>query len=159
MVEWCRRGLNEDFRTGDATGPILWARLQQMGQHHPGTVRRFFRRLRRIVYESSGVFAYDQLKGQPLDLRKFKSGRPGVVDIASLTDRHLQRFVVAALLHQARDLQTGPGASRGMQVRRGPWGMRCQEATGTPAEGLVSSGAQPVRHGPRVVAKSDDVPF
>jgi hypothetical protein len=85
-----------------------------MGQHHPGTVRRFFRRLRRIVYESSGVFAYDQTKGQPLDLHRFKSGRPGVVDIASLTDRHLQRFVVAALLHQARDLQTGPEASRGM---------------------------------------------
>lgn len=266
LFDWFRRGLNDDFLAGDATGPILWARLQQMGQHHPGTVRRFFRRLRRIVYESSGVFAYDQPKGRPLDLHKFKSGRPAVVDIASLTDRHLQRFVVAALLHQARDLQTGPEASRGMHyvfvldelnrfaprghsdpitqlveevaaelrsrnvillgaqqqaslvsarvvenasirvigrtgghelaqdvfsflpselrdyvekqgpadkvvhmpsfrepmmvhVPRAPWAMRRQEATGTPPEGLASSGAQPVRHGPRVVAKSDDVPF
>src|SRR5262249_3234374 len=107
LFDWFRRGLNDEFPDG-------WARLQQMGQHHPATMRRFFRRLRRIGYESAGVFAYDQPKGRPLDLRRLRSGQPAVVDIASLRDRHLQRFVVAALLHQARDLQTGPKASRGM---------------------------------------------
>jgi len=114
LFDWFRHGINGDFPAGDQDGPILWGRLEQLGAHHQGTIRRFFRRLRRIVYESSGVFAYDQPKGRPLDLTNFKSGKPAVVDIASLTDRHLQRFVVAALLHQARDLQTGPNASRGM---------------------------------------------
>jgi len=259
LFDWFRRGLNDEF-------PDDWARLHQMGQHHPGTVRRFFRRLRRIVYESSGVFAYDQPKGRPLDLRRLRSGRPAVVDIASLLDRHLQRFVVAALLHQARDLQTGPNASRGMhyvfvldelnrfaprgysdpitrlveevaaelrsrnvillgaqqqaslvsarvvenasvrvigrtgghelsqdvfsfvpgelrdyvekqgpadkvihmpsfrepmmvRVPRAPWAMRRQEATGTPPAVLATTGARPVQHGPRVVARCDEVPF
>jgi len=114
LFDWFRHGMNGDFAEGDQHGPILWSRLQQLGQHHEGTVRRFYRRLRRIVYESSGVFAYDQPRGAPLDLRAFTPGHPAVVDIASLTDRHLQRFVVAALLHQARDLQTGPNATRGM---------------------------------------------
>lgn len=266
LFDWFRHGMNEDFEEGDEQGPILWARLQQLGQHHVGTVRRFYRRLRRIVYESSGVFAYDQPRGRPLDLTAFASGRPAVVDIASLTDRHLQRFVVAALLHQARDLQTGPNASRGMhyvfvldelnrfapaghtdpitmlveevaaelrsrgvillgaqqqaslvsprvvenasiraigrtgghelskeifsflpgelrdyvekqgpadkvvfmpsfrepmmvRVPRAPWAMRRQEATSTPPEALASTGAQPVKHGPRVVPRTDEVPF
>jgi len=114
LFDWFRHGINEDFEAGDEQGQILWARLQQLGQHHQGTVRRFYRRLRRIVYESSGVFAYDQPTGRPLDLRALTSGRPAVVDIASLTDRHLQRFVAAALLHQARDLQTNPDATPGM---------------------------------------------
>ena len=266
LFDWFRHGMNEDFEAGDANGPILWARLQQLGQHHEGTVRRFYRRLRRIVYESSGVFAYEQPRGKPLDLRALKAGRPAVVDIASLTDRHLQRFVVAALLHQARDLQTGPDASRGMhyvfvldelnrfaprghtdpitllveevaaelrsrgvillgaqqqaslvsvrvvenasirvvgrtgghevsqdifsflpaelrdyvekqgpadkvvhmpsfrepmmvRVPRAPWAMRRQEATSQPPDALAGTGAQPVRHGPRVVARSDETPF
>ncbi len=267
LFDWFRQGINDDFTaSGDPNWPILWARLQQLGQHHQGTVRRFYRRLRRIVYESSGVFAYDQPRGKPLDISAFKSGRPAVVDIASLTDRHLQRFVVAALLHQARDLQTGPNASRGMhyvfvldelnrfaprghtdpitllveevaaelrsrgvillgaqqqaslvsarvvenasiraigrtgghelsqdlfsflpgelrdyvekqgpadkvihmpsfrepmmvRVPRAPWAMRRQEATGTPPAALAGTGAQTVKHGPRVVAGSDEVPF
>jgi uncharacterized protein len=258
LFDWFRRGLNDEL-------PEDWARLQQ-GQHHVGTVRRFYRRLRRIVYESSGVFAYDQPKGRPLEVRQLTSGRPAVVDIASLRDRHLQRFVVAALLHQARDLQTGPNANRGMhyvfvldelnrfaprghsdpitrlveevaaelrsrnvillgaqqqaslvsprvvenasvrvvgrtgghelsqdvysflpgelrdyvekqgpadkvvhmpsfrepmmvRVPRAPWAMRRQEATGTPPEVLAGVGAAPVRHGPRVVPRTDEVPF
>lgn len=266
LFDWFRHGLNEDFPASDTDGLVLWGRLNQMGQHHAGTIRRFFRRLRRIVYESSGVFVYDRPNGVPLDLNTFKAGRPAVIDIASLTDRHLQRFVVAALLHQARALQTGPDASRGMhyvfvldelnrfaprghsdpitqlveevagelrsrgvillgaqqqaslvsprvvenasiraigrtgshelsqdvfgflaeelrdyvekqgpadkvvhmpsfrepmmvRVPRAPWAMRRQEAAGMPPEALAMLGAVAVRHGPRVVAPSDEVPF
>ncbi len=266
LFDWFRHGINGDFPAGEEVGQLLWGRLEQLGAHHQGTIRRFFRRLRRIVYESSGVFAYDQPKGRPLDLNHFKSGKPAVVDIASLIDRHLQRFVVAALLHQARDLQTGPNASRGMhyvfvldelnrfapkghtdpitllveevaaelrsrgvillgaqqqaslvsarvvenasiravgrtgghelaqdvfsflpselrdyvekqgpadkvvhmpafrepmmvRVPRAPWAMRRQEATSTPPSALAGTGAQPVKHGPRVVGRSDEAPF
>jgi len=266
LFDWFRHGLNDDFPANDNDGRMLWNRLNQTGQPHAGTIRRFFRRLRRIVYESSGVFAYDQSKGSPLDLEKLRAGRPAVVDIASLTDRHLQRFVVASLLHQARDLQTGPKASRGMhyvfvldelnrfaprghsdpitklveevagelrsrgvillgaqqqaslvsarvvenasiraigrtgshelsqdvfsflaeelrdyvakqgpgdkvihmpsfrepmmvRVPRAPWAMRRQEATGTPPEVLAAMGAASIKHGPRVVTASDEVPF
>src|SRR5262249_25742503 len=83
-------------------------------QHHVQPRRRFYRRLRRIVYESAGIFRLSGRDSHPLDIATRPVGRPLVVDIHSLGDRHLQRFVVAALLKQAVDAQTGPGALRGM---------------------------------------------
>jgi uncharacterized protein len=56
----------------------------------------------------------DGAGSMPLDISKFPVGRPVVVDIASLPDRHLQRFVVAALFKQAKDESTGGKAQRGM---------------------------------------------
>jgi DNA helicase HerA-like ATPase len=94
-------------------GDDAWMRLEH-GQHHPGTLRRFYRRLRRIVYESAGIFRLDGDGSHPLDITSIEAGRPVVIDIQGLPDRHLQRFVVAALLKQAVDDQTGPGALRGM---------------------------------------------
>jgi uncharacterized protein len=88
-------------------------RLKQ-GQHHPGTLRRFYRRLRRIVYESAGIFRLDGSGSHPLDITQLETDTPIVVDIQSLPDRHLQRFVVAALLKQAVEQQTGPRALTGM---------------------------------------------
>ncbi len=56
----------------------------------------------------------DGAGSHPIDVRDFPEGKPVVVDIASLTDRHLQRFVVAALFKQAKDEATGGRAQRGM---------------------------------------------
>ena len=106
LFKWFEDGLGDNPDTN-------FLRLLR-GQHHPGTLRRFFRRLRRVVYESSGIFRIDVGPSHPLDLNDFKVGSATVVDIASLPDNHLQRFVVAALLKQAKDLQTSGKVVRGM---------------------------------------------
>jgi DNA helicase HerA-like ATPase len=106
LFEWFEQGLTDH-------GDQSFQRLQA-GQHHPGTLRRFYRRLRRIVYESAGIFRLRGADSHPLDIRRIDPGRPLVVDIQSLGDQHLQRFVVAALLKQAAEEQMGPRALRGM---------------------------------------------
>lgn len=106
LFGWFEDGLSDHADTA-------FGRLQA-GQHHPGTLRRFYRRLRRIVYESAGIFRLDGTDSHPLDIRNLQAGVPTVVDIQSLPDVHLQRFVVATLLSQAVSQQTGPGAIRGM---------------------------------------------
>jgi len=106
LFDWFEQGLADH---GDADFQRL-----QAGQHHPGTLRRFYRRLRRIVYESAGIFRLQGADSHPLDVRQMETGRPVVVDIESLGDHHLQRFVVAALLNQAAQEQMGPRALRGM---------------------------------------------
>jgi len=106
LFDWFDAGL------ADAGDPHF-QRLAR-GQHHPGTLRRFYRRLRRVVHESSGIFRVDAGPSRPLELETFAAGRATVVDLASLADSHLQRFVVAALLKQAKELQTGGRAVRGM---------------------------------------------
>ncbi len=109
LFEWFRQGLEDDHVGHNADWNWLTSR-----QHHPATLRRFFRRLRRAVNESGGIFRMDGAGSHPLDITKFPVGRPVVVDIASLSDRHLQRFVVAALFKQAKDEATGGRAQRGM---------------------------------------------
>ncbi|MBV9101902.1 MAG: ATP-binding protein, partial [Candidatus Dormibacteraeota bacterium] len=108
LFEWFRQGLDDEhFDNRD------WQWLVSR-QHHGGTLRRFFRRLRRAVNESGGIFRMDAQGSHPLDLERFPEDRPVVVDIASLSDRHLQRFVVAALFTQAKNVATGGRAQRGM---------------------------------------------
>lgn len=109
LFEWFRQGLEDDHNGQDSDWTWLTSR-----QHHPATLRRFFRRLRRAVNESGGIFRMDTAGSHPLDISHFREGQPTVVDIASLSDRHLQRFVVAALLKQAKDAATGGRAQRGM---------------------------------------------
>lgn len=109
LFEWFRQGLEDDHGGGNTDWSWLITR-----QHHMGTLRRFFRRLRRAVNESGGIFRMDGSGSHPLDITTFPDGQPVVVDIASLTDRHLQRFVVASLFKQARDQATGGRAQRGM---------------------------------------------
>jgi hypothetical protein len=104
LFDWFEQGLQPNSQTLHAVMP----------NHHPGTLRRFYRRLRRIVYEGSGIFRLEGGASHPLDIRKGEPGRPVVIDIQGLADRHLQRFVVAALLKQAVDEQTGPRALSGM---------------------------------------------
>lgn len=109
LFEWFRQGLEDDHGGQNQDWSWLTSRA-----HHPATLRRFFRRLRRAVNESGGIFRMDAAGSHPLDVRSFPEGTPVVVDIASLTDRHLQRFVVAALFKQAKDEATGGRAQRGM---------------------------------------------
>ncbi len=107
LLRWFEAGVNNE-------DPHGWAALTARGSHHPGTIRRFHRRLRRIVYERSGIFRLEATGSHPLDVTSFDPGVPAVVDIQSLADQHHQRFVVAALLNQAVDEQTGPKAISGM---------------------------------------------
>jgi DNA helicase HerA-like ATPase len=109
LFEWFRQGLEDDHGGHDSDWSWLTGR-----QHHPATLRRFFRRLRRAVNESGGIFRMDTAGSHPLNITQFRDGRPTVVDIASLSDRHLQRFVVATLFKQAKDEATGGRAQRGM---------------------------------------------
>jgi hypothetical protein len=106
LLDWFEEGVNGD----DPDGWQTFAR----GSHHSGTLRRFHRRLRRIVYESAGIFRLDHDGSHPLDITRLDPGKPAVIDIQSLADMHHQRFVVAALLNQAVDEQTGAQAIAGM---------------------------------------------
>ena len=115
LFDWFERGLSSE--TGqeadftELTDPSF-ERLAKV--HHSGTLRRFYRRLRRIVYESAGIFRMDGAGSHPLNIRDVEAGKPIVVDINGLSDRHLQRFVVAALMQQAVEQQTGPQTLKGM---------------------------------------------
>jgi hypothetical protein len=106
LLAWFQDGLRGD-------GTDTWYQLEG-GGHHPGTLRRFYRRLRRIVTDGGGILRPDRGDAHPLDVTGLDGGRPAVVDIYSLPDPHLQRFVVAALLKQAAEDQTGPAAIPGM---------------------------------------------
>lgn len=112
LFDWFENGLACDMEEAEAQADPVFGRLARV--HHPGTLRRFYRRLRRIVYESAGIFRLDGTGSHPLNVRDMAPGRPVVVDINGLPERHLQRFVVAVLLRQAEEAQTGPGALSGM---------------------------------------------
>lgn len=106
LLAWFEAGVNGDDPDG-------WQAFSR-GSHHSGTLRRFHRRLRRIVYDSAGIFRLDHDGSHPLDITRLAPGKPAVIDIQSLGDTHHQRFVVAALLNQAVDEQTGAQAITGM---------------------------------------------
>lgn len=106
LLTWFEDGVNGEKPQG-------WDSFTR-GSHHAGTLRRFHRRLRRIVYEGAGIFRLDDGGSHPLDITRLEPGKPAVIDIQSLPDAHHQRFVVAALLNQAVEEQTGPQAISGM---------------------------------------------
>lgn len=106
LLTWFEAGVNGE-------NPPGWDSFVR-GSHHTSTLRRFHRRLRRIVYEGAGIFRLDSGGSHPLDITRLEPGKPAVIDIQSLPDAHHQRFVVAALLNQAVDEQTGPQAIVGM---------------------------------------------
>lgn len=107
LLGWFDNGLDEN-----TPPPPNWDRFER--NHHPGTVKRFYRRLRRIVFEASGILRLDGAGSNPLDVTALPEDRPIVVDLSLLKDAHLQRFVVAALFKQAAEDQTGPRARPNM---------------------------------------------
>ncbi|MEX1255069.1 MAG: ATP-binding protein, partial [Dehalococcoidia bacterium] len=75
LFDWFERGLQRE--TGEDKGEpfpadALFMRLESV--HHPGTVRRFYRRLRRVVYESAGIFRLDGAGSHPLDITSIEPG-------------------------------------------------------------------------------------
>ncbi len=78
------------------------------GSHHDGTIRKFNRRLTKLLYEGDGVLRRSDHKGNPLQLVRTQTCDPLVVDLSALaTAPELQRFVVATILRQLIDARTG----------------------------------------------------
>ncbi len=76
-------------------------------QHQPGTIRKFHRRLQRIVQDSRGVLRRDSPRGNPLDVRKGETTDPQVIDLSTLAGAGpMARFVVAAVLQQVVHART-----------------------------------------------------
>lgn len=77
-------------------------------KHHIGTLRKFQRRLAKVVHEGDGVLRRDDPSGHPLDVRAKETRGPRVIDIHSLAPTPaLQRFVVAAIFRQLVEERTG----------------------------------------------------
>ena len=74
---------------------------------HPGTRGKFFRRLKYIVKNGEGVLRLRDPKGNPLVIPPSGEDGPLVIDLNGIgRDPSLQRFVVAAVLHQIVEHQT-----------------------------------------------------
>jgi hypothetical protein len=83
--------------------------------HHSGTWKKLWRRLFRLVYESSGVLRREESTGQPLKVIHTQTSDPIVVDLFSLAAMpEMQRFVVATILRQLVEARTGTKAIRGL---------------------------------------------
>jgi DNA helicase HerA-like ATPase len=97
-----------DLATNDGDNPFRT-------KHHSATVRKFYRRLLRLVYEGNGVLRREGQQGRPLDVRSKDSRDPVVVDLNGLAAvSALQRFVVATIFRQLVDERTGSHAQRGL---------------------------------------------
>lgn len=85
-------------------------------KHHVGTLRKFQRRLFKVVLEGDGVLRRDEPAGNPLDLRADDTRGPRVIDLNSLAATPgLQRFVVAAIFRQLVEERTGGRAIPGLK--------------------------------------------
>ncbi|QJW94157.1 ATP-binding protein [Frigoriglobus tundricola] len=74
---------------------------------HTGTRGKFFRRLKYIVKHGEGVLRLRDPKGNPLVVPGSGQDGPMVIDLNGIGgDPSLQRFVVAAVLHQIVEYQT-----------------------------------------------------
>jgi len=83
---------------------------RSLHSHHPGTWRKFYRRLRRIVNEGEGMLVRHEHQGRPLVVTAGETVGPQVVDITSIRDAALQRFVVAAIFAQVSEARMGTNA-------------------------------------------------
>ncbi|MCA9072101.1 MAG: ATP-binding protein [Planctomycetaceae bacterium] len=86
--------------------------LPVRGSHHTGTVRKFHRRLLRMILEGRGVLRRDERQGQPLHVTSQETTDPTVIDLSSLARvPTLQRFVVATIFRQLVEDRTGSRAT------------------------------------------------
>jgi uncharacterized protein len=75
------------------------------------TIQALWRRLARVLGPNSGLLRRDDVDGKPLLLATAPED-VCVVDIQSITDSHLQRFVIASALQQLVQWRSGPHAAR-----------------------------------------------
>lgn len=75
------------------------------------TIQALWRRLARVLGPNFGVLRRGDMEGAPLILATMEED-VAVIDIQSIQDQHLQRFVIAAVLHQLVQWRSGPHASR-----------------------------------------------
>jgi hypothetical protein len=87
----------------------------EFGNHAVATVRKFYRRLFRLVVEGDGVLRRQDQHGCPLDVTAKDTCDPLVIDLSSLSAvPALQRFVAATIFCQLVDERTGSAAQRGL---------------------------------------------
>jgi DNA helicase HerA-like ATPase len=75
------------------------------------TIQALWRRLARVLGPTSGLLRRDDIEGTPLSLATMQED-VSVIDIQSIHDAHLQRFVIAAALNQLVQWRSGPHAAR-----------------------------------------------
>lgn len=75
------------------------------------TIQALWRRLARVLGPNSGLLRRDDVEGSPLALATAPEDVT-VIDIQSITDAHLQRFVIASALNQLVQWRSGPHAAR-----------------------------------------------
>lgn len=98
LLDWVGRQANEPEDHRD------------LHNHHTGTWRKFFRRLRRVVQEGEGLLVRNGHQGSPIDVVANTTQPPTVIDLQSIRDSALQRFVVAAIFAQVSEARTGTKA-------------------------------------------------
>lgn len=102
LVDWVDRLID------DASRPL--------GRHAPATLRKFQRRLHKLVYEADGVLRRNDPMGRPLDVRSDETRGPLVIDVSSLASTpSMQRFVVAAIFRQLVEARTGGNVVPGLR--------------------------------------------
>lgn len=75
------------------------------------TIQALWRRLARVLGPNFGVLRRHEMDGAPLILATMEED-VAVIDIQSIQDQHLQRFVIATVLNQLVQWRSGPHASR-----------------------------------------------
>ena len=75
------------------------------------TIQALWRRLARVLGPTSGLLRREDIDGAPLSLATMQED-VSVIDIQSIHDAHLQRFVIAAVLNQLVQWRSGPHAAR-----------------------------------------------
>ena len=88
-------------------GDFSEATLQSMSR---STIQALWRRLLRVFNGRSGLLRREEVVGSPLILATATED-VHVIDLQSISDQHLQRFVIAAVLRQLVDWRSGPNAA------------------------------------------------
>ncbi len=74
------------------------------------TIQALWRRLARVLAGKSGLLRREEHDGRPLSIATAEEDVI-VIDIQSIQDAHLQRFVIASVLNQLVEGRTGPNAA------------------------------------------------
>ena len=95
---------------------LIEDKSQPLKKHHVSTLRKFQRRLAKVVHEGDGILRRDDQAGHPLDVRATDTRGPRVIDLHALAATPgLQRFIVAAIFRQLVEERTGGRAISGLK--------------------------------------------